>query len=304
MSAHIFNKLICEIRISFNKVLTCGICVLIVSKLLANEGVELLHIKFTSRPSYPINQAPYKRIAFAGINGDKLQKINRWLLQKLELVPDLQLVRPNKSNPAVNELLNIQGHTLNGLKKLENLLNVQALLQGALEMYYRENLEVDFELHFYDLSTGIRVNTISQNWTIPVKSSSRQVLYETVFEKIVEEIKSEWYSYQKTEKAPWFHDAHQNASNILLLLKANQVDKAFSLMVSEKRKVERDLFNQKQNRDVKAKYQTILYHFGLLYELRNHYSKARQFYDLATKHGQHSKHNVFRKALRRVQHRW
>ena len=115
--------------------------------IIANENIEFLTMKFTSRASYQIEQTPYKKIAFTGINGDQLGKIDQWLLEKLSTISDLELVRPNKSNPAVNVLLNIQGHTSNGLKKLKKLLGVQALLQGAIEIYLRKNLEVYFELY-------------------------------------------------------------------------------------------------------------------------------------------------------------
>ncbi len=261
-------------------------------------------MKFTSRASYQIEHTPYKKIAFTGINGDQLEKIDQWLVQKLSTVSDLELIRPNKSNPAVNVLLNIQGHTSNGLKKLKKLLGVEALLQGVIEMYLRKNLEVHFELYLYDLDAGVQVHAISRNWTIPVKSSSRQVLYEMAVTKILEEINQEWYSFPKIVKVPWFSDAHDNAGKVIQLLKANYLDEAFNLMENEKRKTERKLFKNRRNSHVKAKYQLILYHFGLLYELNKRFKLARQFYDLATRHGEHSKLNVFLQAKRRVQRRW
>ena len=276
----------------------------IVSHLVANDNIEFLTMKFTSRASYQIEQTPYKKIAFTGINGDQLGKIDQWILQKLSTISDLELIRPNKSNPAVNVLLSIQGHTSNGLKKLKKLLGVQALLQGAIEMYLRKNLEVYFELYLYDLDTGVQVHAISRNWTIPVKSASRQVLYETAIIKILEEINQEWFSYPKIEEVPWFSHAHDNASKVIQLLKANYVNEALNLMENEKRKTERKLFKNMQSSNIKAKYQLILYHFGLLYEINKRFKLARQFYDLAIRHGEHSKLNVFWQAKRRAQRRW
>ena len=275
-----------------------------VCNLAADDHVDYLSMQFFSKASYPIEHTPYKKIAFAGIKGDQLKKIDHWIFDKLSKISELELTRPDIANPAVNLLLNIQGHTSIGLKKLKTLLGVQALLQGKLQIFVRNNLEVYFELYLYDLETGMSVNTISQNWTIPVNSRSRQVLYESVVAKILEEINQEWYSYKKIEKVPWYKDSHAKASNIFELIKSNLLGEAIDQMVEEKRDSEVQLFKSKANKVVKSRYQLILYHLGLLHELGGQFKRARQFYDLAIRHGAHSESAVFMGAKRRVKSRW
>lgn len=278
--------------------------ILMVCNLAAVDHVEYISMEFFSKASYPIEHTPYKKVAFAGIKGDQLNKIDHWIFNKLSNIPELELIRPDVANPAVNLLLDIQGHTSLGLKKLKKILGVQALLQGELEIFVRENLVVYFELYLYDLDTGMSVNTISRNWTIPVNSRSRQVLYEEVVTKILEEINQEWYSYEKIANAPWYKDSHANAGNVIKLIKSNLLGEAFNLMFKEKRDYEIQLFNHNKNKIVKNSYQLILYHLGLLNELNGQFKRARQFYDLAIKHGAHSESVVFMESKRRVKKRW
>ena len=278
--------------------------IFIVCNVFALDNVELLTMKFYSKASYEIGHIPYQKIAFAGIRGDQLKKVDNWIIDKLSTISELELICPDIDKPVVSSLLNIQGHNLDGLKKLKRLLGVQALLQGKLELNVSDDLEVHFRLHLYDLDTGICIHTISRNWTIAVNSSSRQVLYDAAVIKVVEEINQEWYSYLKTEEVPWYKNSHKAARKVINLIKLKSWSEAFNLMLSEKRNSEVQLFKSQNSTSAKNQYQLILYHMGLLHELQARFKVARGFYDLAIKHGLHSESNVFLKAKRRVKKRW
>ena len=278
--------------------------IFIVCNVFAADNVELLTMKFYSKASYEIEQIPYQKIAFTGIRGDQLKKIDNWIYEKLSTISELELIRTDIDKPVVNSLLNIQEHNVDGLKKLKKLLGVQALLQGKLELHVRDDLEVHFKLHLYDLETGINIHAISRNWTIPVKSRSRQVLYEAAVIKVLEEINQEWYSYLKTEEVSWYKDSHKAARKVIDLIKLKSWSEAFNLMLTDKRNSEMQLFKRQNSKRAKDQYQLILYHIGLLHELQGRFKVARQFYDLAIKHGVHSETGVFLKAKRRVKKRW
>lgn len=267
------------------------------------EDVRWFSMQYISRASYAIDQMPFKSIGFGGIQGDIPGKLSQRILQNLSKVSGLEVISPDSKNSQTRSLLRIQGHTSRGLKKLKDLLSVQSLMQGNLELSIGKQLVVQFSLEIYDLDTGVTVYNLSRNWQFKLETKDPELFYDFAVDKIIAEIDTDWFTSTKTEKIPWFYKAHTKASQILDLILKGDFESSLNYLEADKRSLEVTIYRDRDNIEYKKKYQLLLFHYGLLFELSNRFVLARQYYQLALRHGKNFYSNLIEEAQTRLKHR-
>ena len=267
------------------------------------DNTRWLNIEYTSKARYPIQQMSYKSLAFGGIQGDIPGQLTEWIVQNLRGISGLRLILPNTVDVNKIPLLSIQGHTQNGLKKIKNTLGVQALLQGQLEIIVKPKLTIQFSLELYDLDSCIVVYRCNRSWVINSAGTDRDDMYEIALKKTIRDVKADWYTYSVREKIPWFLNIHSNSSEVFNSIISNDFVRAVKLMENEKRSIEVKLFRKNSNLALINKYQIILFHYGLLFELNNRFVLARQYYELALRHGENSALEIIKQSHARVKRR-
>lgn len=267
------------------------------------DDTRWLTVEYTSKATYPIQQIPYKSLAFGGIQGDIPGQLTDWVIQNLRSISGLQLILPETVDARKIPLLSIQGHTNDGLKKIKNTLNVQALLQGQIEIIVKPKLTIQFNLELYDLDSCLVVYRFNRNWVINSASSDQDLLYEIALKKVIRDINADWHTFSVREKVPWLLKMHSKASEVFDLIMSNDFTRAVKFMENEKRSVEVELFRNNSSQFLRNKYQIILFHYGLLFEFNNQLVLARQYYELALRHGENSTAEIIKQSYARVKHR-